>query len=295
MRKESLDIKGIVKYNEPMFKHTTFRIGGPANMWVEPRDAQDLRKILLFARERNIKIFVIGCGSNILVQEKGFDGIVVNLSGNPFCKIEIKGTSVKTGSGALLSHLVMYSCKSRLDGLIGLAGIPGTVGGALHINAGYTSNIGDVVRKIKVMDVMGKSKVLEKKDLHFGYRSSNLAKYIILEAEFRLRKITKGNLINEYEHRMKLKRKTQPLDKRSAGCVFKNPPHREKASAGEVIEFSGLKGTRCGGAEVSRKHANFIINSKFATSKDVIHLVELIRRRVKEKAGIDLRLELIII
>jgi len=294
MKEEILNIKGAIKYNELLLKHTTFRIGGPAEVFVTPHDENDLKKILSFARSKGIKTFVIGRGSNLLVRDKGFDGIIIRIIEPYFCNMRIDGTTLKAGAGVSLSKLVVFACQNSLGGLEGLVGIPGTVGGALVMNAGYESMIGDRVKKVRAIDKEGKLKTLSSKNLKFGYRKSNLFEYIITEVEFQLKRIPKTNLIKICGQLMKLKKKTQPLDMHSAGCVFKNP-QGEQFSAGEIIDFCGLKGKKVGDAEISRRHANFIVNTKSARSKDVMDLIKLVRETVKKRSGIALEQEIIVL
>ncbi len=285
-------LKGKIRFNEPLYKHTTFGIGGPAKIWAEPKDEKDLRGVLQFVKTHKLKIFVIGSGSNVLVDDKGFDGVVIRLSSPYFKDINFEKSKVIAGTGAKLSHLVFSSCKHSLGGLETLAGIPGTVGGAVCMNSGYKKSIGEFVHKVRVMDETGKLRTLYSKDLKFGYRNSNLSRYIILEVEIGLKKQEKEILIESYEHLIRLKKASQPWSQRSAGCVFKNPMRISRTAAG-LIELCGLKGKRFGGAKISDKHANFIINLNRAASDDVIRLMDLVGKRVKKKFGIELEPELI--
>ncbi|MFH1791520.1 MAG: UDP-N-acetylmuramate dehydrogenase [Candidatus Omnitrophota bacterium] len=294
MSDEILKIKGRVITGERLSRHTTFGIGGPAWLWAEPIGLADLKKILKFSGKNKKKIFIIGSGSNLLVRDDGFDGIVVRLSDQAFTAISVENNRVRAGAGVKLGHLVIACCKASLGGLEGLAGIPGTVGGALVMNSGYAGNIGDHVKQVRVMGPDGRVSILAKKDLKFGYRTSNLNGRIVLEAEFSLKKTLKKKVIMRYESLMSEKKRRQPLDRKSAGCVFRNPAGQE-SGAGAIIEFCGLKGLRMGGAEVSRKHANFIINTNFATSKDVINLIESIQRAVKDKVNVVLKPEIVIL
>ena len=290
---------GSVRFREDLFKHTSIKIGGPAQIWVEPRDSSDLVKTLVFARVKNIKTFVIGNGSNILAKDEGFKGIVISLSAPYFKKLKIGGMNFCVGAGHSLSHLVRTVCKLGLGGLESMVGIPGTVGGAIFMNAGgYSSpmyrNIGEFVTSIKVMDYGGVIHTLKRKDLKFGYRCSNITRYIILEANFKLNKTDKKVLMSNCSHFLNIKRTKQALDMPSAGCAFKNPPGSQFTS-GQMIDTLGLKGTRIGGAQVSEKHANFIVNRGGATSKDVMTLVDLIQDKVRDNYGIDLELEIKVI
>lgn len=285
-------LKGKVKIDEPLYRHTTLGIGGPARIWFEPIDEEELKEILGFSRSKHLKIFVIGSGSNILVSNRGFNGVVIHLSSPYFKKVYFRKSNITAGAGILLTKLISLSCSHSLGGLEDLVGIPGTLGGALRMNAGYKRNIGDLVSRVKVMDKNGNLKILKKKDLKFGYRKSNLSRYIILEAEINLSKARKPDLFKRCEHLIRLRRVSQPWNEKSAGCVFKNPS-RLDATAAALIETCGLKGKGFGGASISSKHANFIINKKSARYHDVIKLMNLINKKVKEKFGIELKSELI--
>jgi len=292
--KKRLHIRGAVKYNEPMSKHTTFCIGGPALIWTEPRDESDLKDVLCYAAKNNLKIFILGAGSNILVDDSGFFGAVINLSASYFKRVVKNGNAVTAGAGGSLSNLVRYCSRHSLCGMEGLVGIPGTVGGALRMNAGNKNTIGNVVREVTVMTRKGRIRTIKAADLDFGYRSSGLSGYIILEVGFKLVKKRAAYLNKKCRMFLDEKRKTQPLWEKSAGCVFKNPTGF-RYSAGKLIDMCGLKGRTSGGASISKKHANFIINSSGATSKDVKNLVKLVRTTVKKSTGVSLKRELLII
>lgn len=294
METKKLEIKGRVRYNEPLSKHTTFRIGGPARILVEAKDENELKKVMKYADMEGMDTVVLGRGSNVLVSDKGFNGVVIKLTSPDFQNVRFKGTTVFAGSGILLAHLIILTCKHSLGGLGGLVGIPGTVGGAVCANAGYKGNIGGLVKSVRVMDKQGRVKRISSSGLKFGYRTSNLLKYIILEVEFSLKKAAKKNLIKICEQLMRLRRKSQPWDKKSAGCIFRNPKG-EMSTAGEIIDFCGLKGKRCGDAIIARKHANFIVNTDKATAKDVLDLAQLVQKTVKQKVGVDLKLEIMTI
>jgi len=277
--------------NELLSKHTTFGIGGPAELWAEPDSCAELKKLVLFASKNKKKYFVIGAGSNILADDKGYNGLVISLSKPCFKKIMRKGNYIRAGAGVRLSQLISFASKNRLGGIEGLTGIPGTVGGGLYMNAGYKTTIGDVTAKVRVMDKNGNMKTILKRDLKFGYRSSNLKKYIIIEGIFKLPGKDMENIDKLRKEAISHKMRTQPLNERSAGCVFKNPKGVRPA-AGQLIDECGLKGRISGGAAISEKHANFIINKNKASSKDVISLIELIRKTVKQKKRIELKTEI---
>ncbi len=286
-----LDIKinGRAKYNEPLSRHTTFGVGGPAFVWLEPKDIHDLKKIVVSARKAGINVLVIGAGSNLVPSDEGYHGIVVKLCSQAFTNISRKGNRVICGAGVPVGRLVNFCCAERLSGLEGLVGIPGTVGGAVWMNAGYKQNIGDRISQIKVMGKDGKIRTILKKDLRFRYRASNIGPNIVLSAEFVLEQKKSADIRKEAMELLAYKKMSQPLNAKSAGCIFKNP--RKGISAGKLIDSCGLKGYRIGGAEVSAKHANFIINSDKACASDVIGLIRHVRSAVKTRTGVDLKLE----
>jgi UDP-N-acetylmuramate dehydrogenase len=234
-------------------------------------------------------IHILGGGSNLLVRDEGVPGVVVHLADAVFSKIEVEGTSVTAGAGALLSHLISESVKAGLAGLDTLVGIPGTVGGALHGNAGGKSgDIGQHVRSVKVLTISGESFVRQEDELAFAYRFSSLNELIILEARFDLHREDPDEITRRMRKLWIMKKATQPLTFQSAGCIFKNP---RGMSAGWLIEQAGLKGTRVGEVEFSDRHANFIVTHPGATSKDVLQLIEQAQTKVSGQFGVDLELE----
>ena len=292
-------IKGNTILGERLGRHTSLRIGGPAAIWAQPRDVRDLKRIVIFAGEKGIPTFVIGGGTNVLARDEGFNGIVIHLGSSAFKNIRIDGTTIRVGSGFSVPALVRLCCSEGLSGLESLIGIPGTVGGAVCMNAGGWSsplykNIGDYVTSLKVMDSRGNIKRLKNKALSFGYRSSNLSAYIILEADLELGKEESSALKSRCSKFLKMKKGKQVLDLPSAGCVFKNPKDSQ-FTTGQMIDMLGLKGRVMGGAQVSPKHANFIINRGRASCEDVLKLVGIIRKKVMDNYNISLELEIKVI
>ena len=292
-------IKGNIKVGEPLWRHTSFKIGGPAALWVEPKDIKELKKIIKFSQKNKLHTFIIGGGTNVLVNDKGFNGIMVHLGSGFFKSITVRGTTVRVGAGYNVPALVRLCCNNGLSGLESLIGIPGTVGGAVYMNAGgwaspLYKNIGDRIQSLKVMDYKGNIKKLDRGDIKFRYRNSNLSSYIILEAIFKLGREDSSALTSRSSKFLKMKREKQVLDMPSAGCVFKNPDDFQ-FTTGQIIEMLGLKGFRMGGAEISRKHANFIINKKKASCNDVLKLIELINKKVMKNYRIPLKLEIKVI
>jgi UDP-N-acetylmuramate dehydrogenase len=292
-------VKGSIRINEELSRHTSFKIGGPADIWVEPVDIANLKKTIAFAKKHAIPFFVIGNGSNLLANDNGFKGMLIHLGRDAFKTIKISGTKVCVGGGFSLPRLVNLCCKNGLAGFESLVGIPGTVGGAIYMNAGgYANpiykNIGSMVDSIKVMDRDGNVKSLKASHLEFGYRSSNLGSHIILEAVLKLEKGDSRNLTESCLRFLKMKKEKHVLDMPNAGCVFKNPKDFH-FTCGQMIDMLKLKGKRIGGAEISEKHANFIVNKGGASHKDVIELVGFIRKKVKDNYNIDLELEVKVI
>ncbi|MBI5144753.1 MAG: UDP-N-acetylmuramate dehydrogenase [Candidatus Omnitrophica bacterium] len=280
-------IKGKVKLAEPLKRHTTFKIGGRVRFFIEPRDTADLKLLLILRKRYKIPLLVIGGGSNILAGDRGMDCAVIRLSSPYFKKISFQDNRLEAGAGNFLQRLISCAQKQGLSGLEFLAGIPGTLGGALAMNAGaWERNIADLVEKVTVMDYNGKVKAFTKKYLQFGYRQSNLAKYIILKARLKLDRREKKEITRQIDRYISQRKNTQELSGYSAGCIFKNP---EGYSAGRLIDLCGLKGKRIGRAYISPRHANFILHKGKACAKDVLKLMGLAKRQVKDK--FNLRLE----
>ncbi len=285
------DLKARIRFKEPLNTHTTLHIGGPADIWIEPDDFAELKKIVYRCLKNRIPYFVIGRGSKILVSDRGFKGIVVCLNSCAFTKIEVKGNYVFCGAGLLLSKLISQTKRRGLGGLEFLAGIPASTGGMLVMNAGTPQkSISDLVKSVTVMDKQGRVHLLNRKQLKFGYRQSNLNRYIVLEAVLKLAKRSPQEIKKNIFVNLSQKRKTQDLTAKSAGCIFKNPSHR--LTAGEMIEACGLKRMRKGGAEISAKHANYIVNRNSAKARDIVYLIELAQRQVKKKFGVQLEPEI---
>ncbi|MFH1269772.1 MAG: UDP-N-acetylmuramate dehydrogenase [Candidatus Omnitrophota bacterium] len=286
------NLKGRIRLAEPLKKHTTFKIGGPAKFLVEPKDPGDLRLLLSLVKRYNLPIFVIGAGSNLLVSDKGINGVVVRLNAPYFNKLSYKNNYLDAGSGVWLGRVILFARGHGLSGAEFLAGIPGTLGGALAMNAGIAKDnrsIQDLVKSVTVMDYRGNKKILNKKDIRFGYRKSSLSKYIILSALLKLKRGDKEEVRNKIKEYFQYRKLTQDLSRPSAGCIFRNPPGD---SAGRLIDLCGLKGKGFRDAGVSLKHANFILNLGQASSADVIKLMAFITGKVRDKFGIKLTPEI---
>ena len=281
-----------VRLREPLSKHTSLKIGGPADYFLELRNIEELTNIIEFSQKENLDFFILGEGTNVLFSDEGFSGLVIQLKGD-FENFSIEGKQVTAGAGVKLNNLVEKLAKKGLAGLEFASGIPGSVGGAIVTNAGTKmGSIGDVMREIKIFSD-GSVKILKKEEIDFSYRHCKLPdKAIVLEVKLGLKNGKKSDIINRIKESLKERKKNQPVSTLNAGCVFRNP---ETCEAGKLIETAGLKGARVGDAEVSKKHANFIINCGKAKAKDVYNLIEKIRKTVKEKFDIALELELRIV
>lgn len=275
---------------EPMSSHTTFRIGGPADYFVMPSDAGELADILKICREENVPYFILGNGSNLLVGDKGYRGVVIQLYKN-FDEIRIDGTMVTAKAGAMLIRVAKEAGKAGLTGLEFASGIPGTIGGAMVMNAGaYGGEMKDVVSSVAVLTREGEVKTLTGEEMNFRYRGSVIEDqgYIVLEAVLKLSKGEPEKIQARMEE-LSLQRKTkQPIEYPSAGSTFKRP---QGYFAGKLIMDSGLRGFQVGGAQVSEKHCGFVINTGGATASDVMQLISAVSDRVEEQFGVALEPE----
>ena len=282
---------GQVLRDEPMSAHTTFRAGGPAKVFAIPGDSRELGSILGLCRERGWPWFILGNGSNLLVSDEGFDGVMVAI-GKPFGDIRAEaGGLLYAGAGALLSRIARSAMELGLTGLEFASGIPGSLGGAVVMNAGaYGSDMSAVLEQVTVLAPDGRILKLEKEALGLGYRRSCIQDqgYVVLEAEFGLESGQAGEIQAVMEDLAVRRRTRQPLEYPSAGSTFKRP---EGYFAGKLIEEAGLKGLALGGAQVSEKHCGFVINRGQATAADILGLCRLVQKRVKEHAGVTLELE----
>ena len=283
----------VIRRDEPLARHTTLRVGGPADIYVDPASEEDLAALLTFCQERNRPFFILGRGSNLLVKDGGFRGMVVCLAQPHFSRIEAADHRLRCGAGAKLKAAAVEARRNGLAGLEFMEGIPGSVGGALRMNAGAMGGaIFDVVESVRLMSFDGKVREQPAQELMTAYRSCpTLKTHIALSAVL----CGQPGLREAIDQRMKeysRKRwKSQPAAP-SAGCMFKNPP---SIPAGKLIDDLGLKGTRSGGAVVSIEHGNFIVNDGSATARDILELIEIIRQRVRAERGIELETEVEIV
>lgn len=279
--------------NEDLKKHLHIKIGGKADYFVLPKTYDELKEVISFFKSENIPITIIGNGTNLIVRDGGIRGAVISLS--EMNKIIVEGENVYAGAGASLIKTAKIAMENSLTGLEFASGIPGTIGGAVFMNAGaYGGEIKDVLQSVLVLTQDNEIKIRKVEDLDSGYRRTNIQenKEIILEAAFKLAKGNYQEIKELTDHLTKQRASKQPLDYPSCGSVFKRPPGM---FAGKLIQDSGLQGYRVGGAVVSTKHANFILNDNNATAKDYIAVIEHVRKTVYEKYGVELELEVRII
>lgn len=275
---------------EPMRLHTTFRAGGLARFFVVPETAQQLRQIVRCCQEEEVAYYIIGNGSNLLVSDQGYEGVVIQIF-REMNRIEVQGEVITAQAGALLSAVAARALEAGLTGFEFAAGIPGTLGGACVMNAGaYGGEMKDVLKEVQVLTRQGEIITLQKEQLEMGYRTSVIAReqYIVLEAAI---KLEKGDVqaIRDRMEDLKNRRVTkQPLEYPSAGSTFKRP---EGYFAGKLIQDAGLRGFQVGGAQVSEKHCGFVINKDHATAGEINELIRQIQEKVKEDSGVELETE----
>lgn len=280
--------------DEPLANHTTWRIGGPADLLIQPKDKESLRTALQILHRHDIPWSVIGRGSNLLVRDRGIRGAVLKVTeGLSHC--EFRGEEVCVGAGYSMIRLAMETGKMGLTGMEFAGGIPGTVGGAVYMNAGaHGSDLSRILIDAEILFESGDMKVLTNEELNFSYRTSLLQKQkgIVVEARFRLQQGDRKEIAATLAANKERRRQTQPLQMPCAGSVFRNPPGDH---AGRLIEAAGLKGYRYGGAQVSEIHANFIVNRGGATAADVLTLIKHIQDTIRDKNGIDMHPEVLVV
>jgi UDP-N-acetylmuramate dehydrogenase len=282
-------IEGRVLFDAPMRQFTSIKVGGPADSLFFPKDVDELRKLVRYARRKSIPFFILGKGTNLVVRDKGVRGWVISLT-QGMKKIQLNGEVVEAEGGLPLQRLVQFTLQKGLTGLEPFFGIPGTVGGGLAMNAGaWGAELKDVLRSITLMKDDGEVVERSRPRLKFSYRRLDLpSSWIILQGRFQLKKGKKEEILERVKSYSEMRKRTQPLDSPSAGSIFKNP---KEGPAGKWIEEAGLKGFRMGQAMISDRHANFIINLGKATAGEVIDLMELVERKIYEKKGISLERE----
>ena len=275
--------------NESLKKHTTYGIGGPADLMIFPKSKQDLIKVIEIINENKIQLTILGSGSNVLVSDNGIRGAVISLK-NSLKQIEVDENILYAECGTMLGKIVKHAVKNNLIGLENLNGVPGTLGGALIMNAGaWGGEISENLIHVEVINSKSEIQKIQRKDLNFSYRQSSFNKDdILLSAKFNLKKADKDIIKENFIEAQSGRKKSQPLNKRSAGSLFKNPKNN---SAGKLLDEAGLKGFSIGDAKISEKHANFFINDGDATSKDMLMLIKKAHKEVKDKFNVNLSLE----
>lgn len=288
-----LNPASVLRREEPLAKRTTLRVGGPAELYVEPADELELAKVLRFCRSRDVQFFLLGRGSNLLIRDGGIRGVVIHLGTPGFSQIEVQSGQLRCGAGAKLKDIALTAKRHEIGGLEFFEGIPGNLGGALRMNAGAMSSwTFDAVETLRFMDYAGVVHECSVREVETTYRSCPLLKSAVA-----LGAVLKGRPAPREQIEAKLaecqqKRWTSQPKEPSAGCVFKNT---NTSPAGKLIDELGLKGTRVGGAVVSQIHGNFIINDGTATARDVLALIDLIRRTARERRGLELETEVEIV
>jgi UDP-N-acetylmuramate dehydrogenase len=286
---------GKVKIQEPLSLHTTIKIGGPADVFVEPNSIEDLKKTMDIITKYDVPWRAIGRGSNLLVSDEGIEGVVIKL-GKGIDQLDIDGEEIRVGGGYSLVTLATQISRMGLSGLEFAGGIPGSVGGAVYMNAGaHGSDISNILKKAHILFPDGTMEWLTNEEMEFSYRTSVLQKKrpgIVIEAIFTLKKGDKEQIMAEIKKNKEYRKETQPWSYPCAGSIFRNPlPHY----AGKLVEEAGLKGYQIGGAQISDMHGNFIVNADKATCQDVLQLIDHIKKTIREKFGINMETEVEII
>lgn len=278
--------------NEPMSRHTTFRVGGKAAYFIKISNTEQLKRLIPYFKAVEIPYFILGNGSNLLVGDHGYDGVILQLK-EKFNRIETEGSLLRAQAGALLSQVAQCALEHSLAGFAFASGIPGTVGGGVMMNAGaYGGEMKQVVEEVTVLDENGEVLVLDNETMEFGYRTSIIKNrhFTVLEVTFRLKEGNREEIRREMDELSAKRREKQPLNFPSAGSTFKRP---EGYFAGKLIMDAGLRGYSIGGAAVSEKHCGFVINKGNATAIDISEVIAEVQERVKDKFGVTLECEVI--
>lgn len=277
--------------NEPLYKHTTFRVGGPCRLFVDVKDLESLQRLMAYVRDKSIPYYFIGFGSNVLFADKEFEGVVISMTRH-LRNIQINGCEIEAEAGAPLGLLCKMACDSELSGLEFAGGIPGSVGGAVFMNAGaYLSDMSALIQQVTYLDENGTIQTISKDECQFSYRHSIFQEHPswqIISCKLHLAVGTSEDIQALMDRRKEKRLASQPYNKPSAGSVFRNP---EGHAAWQLIDACGLRGKEIGGAQVSHKHSNFIVNNGYASSKDILDLITLVQTNVKANFGIDLHTE----
>ena len=284
------DLETIVETDYPLANHTWYGLGGPADYFIRPQSIEQLKEVVRRCNENRIRIYVIGFGSNLLIGDDGLRAAVITLEADQFKQTQVEGEMVTAWAGADLSKLVLSCVQKGLSGIEALTGIPGSIGGAVKMNAGGNfGDIGAAVETVTLMDNQGNVFEKSKPELMFDYRGTNITAKFILSAKLKLVPGNPEQIMRTVKEIWIYKKNSQPLNSKNSGCIFKNP---RGISAGALIDRTGLKGLQIGGAAVSEKHANFIIAEKGCKSRDVMRLIDAIKERVKEHFDTELELEI---
>ena len=281
---------GCVQEQVPLAERTWFKLGGPAQFFAEPQSIDELQAVVQRCQNESLHVRLLGGGSNVLVRDEGVSGMVISLSGPAFAAVTIDGNIVSVGSGASLANVITAAVGAGLAGLEPLVGIPGTIGGALHGNAGtQAGDVGQWTSRATVMTRGGELITRQRNELVFAYRQSSLDELVIVDAQFELEEEDPNEITKRMQKQWIFKKANLPMAHENTGCIFRNP---RGMSAGMLIDQAGLKGEKVGGAEVSQRHANFIIAHPKATARDVLKLIDLVRSRVAERMGVELETEI---
>ena len=278
--------------NEPMCRHTTFRVGGEAQCFVRISEGRQLEKLIPYLKEVGIPYFIMGNGSNLLVGDRGYEGVILQV-GNKMSSISVEGTCIRVGAGALLAQTARFAQENGLTGLEFASGIPGTIGGGVVMNAGaYDGEMNQVVKEVTVISEQGNILTLDNEVMEFGYRTSIIKNraFVVMEVLLCLQQGDEREILEKMEELSRKRKEKQPLEFASAGSTFKRP---EGYFAGKLIMDAGLRGYSIGGAKVSEKHCGFVINTGNATAADVAEVICEVQERVKDKFGVTLETEVI--
>jgi UDP-N-acetylmuramate dehydrogenase len=280
----------IVETKHLLARETWYGLGGPADFFIRPENTEQLAQIVKRCNENRVPIYVLGYGSNLLVSDEGVRGAVIQLKSEGFSHIKLVKEQVIAGAGVELSRLLLDCAKKGLSGLEPLTGIPGSIGGAIRMNSGGNfGDIGTVVESVTLMDKNGKVSEKNKPELQFDYRTTNITAKFILEAKINMTAGDPEQITKTIKENWVYKKNNQPLNTINSGCIFKNP---RGLSAGAMIDRTGLKGLKIGGAIVSEKHANFFIAQKGCTSKDILQLIDAVKEKVLKQFNVELELEI---
>lgn len=287
-------LESIVQENHPLARHTWYRIGGPARYFVQPNTEDELSEVVRRCTESELPVYFLGLGANVLISDHGVDGAVIRLSADHWLDAAQYGNRLICGAGADVQKLVLKSARAGLAGIECMAGIPGTVGGAIRMNAGGKfGDFGTSVTEVRLMDTHGNINTYTRDQLTFHYRHADLPAPYILGTTLELGEDNPEEISKRTKEIWMYKRNSQPLNAKSAGCVFKNPDPTVSGnrSAGSLIDQAGLKGTRIGNAEVSTIHANFFVAHPGCTADDVVRLIDLVKEKVHDRFGVALENE----